>query len=83
MKVQKITQGWWVKFCKRWSEIRLHKDDSFPLVPDKMASHSVFMSYFDLPDETLCKHGFKDKPIVMSQGYLLNTIYSKLLPLGE
>ena len=21
MKVQKITQGWWVKFCKRWPEI--------------------------------------------------------------
>ena len=21
LKVQKITQGWWVKFCKRWPEI--------------------------------------------------------------
>jgi len=41
MNVQKITQGWWVKFCKRCPEIRLHKGDSFPLVQDKMANHSV------------------------------------------
>jgi len=32
MKVQKITQGWWVKFCKRWPEIRLHMGDSFALI---------------------------------------------------
>jgi len=62
MKVQKITQGWWVKFCKRWPEIRLHNGDSFPLVRDQMANHSVFKSYFDLLDETLHKHGLKDKP---------------------
>jgi len=61
-KIQKITQGWWMKFCKGWPEIRLHKDDSFPLVQDQMANHSVFKLYFDLLDETLRKHGLKDKP---------------------
>ena len=57
-----ITQGWWVKFCRRWPEIKLRKGDSFPLVRDQMTNHTVFKSYFDLLDETLTKHGLKDKP---------------------
>ncbi|XP_065894490.1 mucin-3B-like isoform X1 [Dysidea avara] len=57
-----VTQGWWVKFCKRWPEIKLRKGDSFPLVRDQMSNRTVFESYFDLLDETLTKHGLKDKP---------------------
>ena len=27
----KVSQGWWIKFCSRWPQIRLRKGDSFPV----------------------------------------------------
>ena len=52
LKVQKITQEWWVKFCKRWPQVRLHKGDYFPLVRDKMANHSAYHAWWCLLERT-------------------------------
>jgi len=38
------------------------KGDSFPVVRDPTADYTVFKNYFDLLNETLTKHGIKDKP---------------------
>ena len=27
----RISQGWWVKFCNRWPQIRLRKGNTFPV----------------------------------------------------
>ena len=58
----KISQGWWMKFCSRWPQIRLTKGDSFPVARDQMTNYSVSKGYFDLIDDTLTKFGLKDKP---------------------
>ena len=58
----KVSQGWWMKFCSRWPQIRLRKGDSFPVARDQMTNYSVFKDYFDLLDDTLTKFGLKDKP---------------------
>ena len=57
-----ISQGWWVKFCNRWPEIRLRKGDAFPVARDQVTAYSVFKDYFNLLDETLTKYKLKDKP---------------------
>ena len=61
-QIDKISHGWWVRFCKRWPQLRLRKGDSFPIVRDQATNYSVFKSYFDLLGETLTKYGIKDKP---------------------
>jgi len=33
--VEKISHGWWIRFCKRWPELRLRKGGSFPVVRDQ------------------------------------------------
>ena len=54
--LKNVLQGWWVKFCNRWPQIRLQKDDSFPAVQDQVTIYSVFKDYFDLLEETLSKY---------------------------
>ena len=60
-QLDKISSGWWNRFCKRWPQLRLRKGDSFPIVRDQATSYTVFKSYFDLLGETLVKYGIKDK----------------------
>ena len=33
-KLNKISHGWWVRFCRRWPQLRLRKGGSFPIVRD-------------------------------------------------
>ena len=61
-KLNKISHGWWVRFCRRWPQLRLRKGDSFPIVRDQMTNYTVFNDYFNLLAETLTNHGINDKP---------------------
>ena len=61
-KADKVSHGWWIRFCKRWPQLRLRKGDSFPVVRDQMTNSTVFKDYFDLLDKTLSEYGIKDKP---------------------
>ena len=61
-KISKVSHGWWMRFCKRWPELRLRKGNSFPIVRDQATNSMVFKNYFDLLGETLMKYGLKDKP---------------------
>jgi len=51
--VAKISEGWWIRFCKRWPELRLRKGDSFPVVRDQMTNYNVLKDYFNLLEKTL------------------------------
>ena len=57
-----ISQGWWWRFRERWPKLTLRKGDSFSMAREKMTSYEIFNDYFDLLEETLEKHGLKDKP---------------------
>ena len=61
-EIDKISPGWWNRFCKRWPQLRLRKGDSFSIVRDQATSYTVFKSHFDLLGETLTMYGIKDKP---------------------
>ena len=61
-QLDKISPGWWNRFCKIWPQLRLRKGDPFPIVRDQATSYTVFKSYFDLLGKTLVKFGIKDKP---------------------
>ena len=41
-EMDKISPGWWNRFCKRWPQLRLHKEDSFLTVKDQATSYAVF-----------------------------------------
>ena len=56
-----MSHGWWICFCGRWPQLRLHQGDSFPIVRNQATDYAVFKDYFDLQGETLTKYGIKDK----------------------
>ena len=62
MKNCRISPGWWSAFCKHWPQISLRKGDSFPIAREKMTTHGVFESYFNMLEETLEEYNLKDKP---------------------
>ena len=51
--VSQISDGWWVRFKKRWPELRIRKGDAFSLVHEQMPSYEVYDSYFKLLGEVL------------------------------
>ena len=53
MKNCRISHGWWSAFCKYWPQISLRKSDSFPIAREKMTTHGVFESYFNMLEEML------------------------------
>ena len=62
MKNCRISPGWWSAFYKRWPQISLRKGDSFPIAREKMTTHGVLESYFNMLEETLEEYNLKDKP---------------------
>ncbi len=56
VSIDRISQGWWIRFRERWPNLSLRKGDSFPVARDKMTNRAVFESYFELLKETLEKY---------------------------
>ena len=62
LKAEKVTQGWWRRFCERQPDISLHRGDPTAHIRMDAINSDTLRQYFTLLNDVLTKHDLHSKP---------------------